>query len=338
MRPNDDQKTGELLPMKKRTTLTDVTGEVDVTQPAAVEAAVRSLFDEVHPDVCSQHLSRAFGDFAALYAGEYPGYHACETLYHDLQHSLDACLAMARLLHGHEIEHEGRERLGRDRVLLGIVVALFHDAGYIRRRSDTRHRHGAEYTRGHVQRSAGFLRRYLPAIGLGRLAPAAAGIVHYTGYEVPLDRLALPQPKDRLLGCMLGTADLLAQMSDRCYLEKCRDRLYPEFVLGGIARIRDAGGNEQVIFASPEHLLIKTPEFYLKMREKMEVTFGGVYRYATLSIGSPLYLREMENNQRYLQSLLAKGNLQALRRQPLMTPSVRAFDWTGPAFLAGILP
>ena len=26
---------------------------------------------------------------------------------------------------------------------------------------------------------------------------------------------------------------------DRCYPEKCRDRLYPEFVAGGIARKRN---------------------------------------------------------------------------------------------------
>jgi hypothetical protein len=41
----------------------------------------------------------------------------------------------------------------------------------------------------------------------------------------------------RRLGNMLGTADIIAQMADRCYLEKCRDRLFPEFVAGGLASV-----------------------------------------------------------------------------------------------------
>ena len=36
-----------------------------------------------------------------------------------------------------------------------------------------------------------------------------------------------------MVGHLLGTADMIAQIADRCYLEKCRDRLYAEFVLGG---------------------------------------------------------------------------------------------------------
>ena len=45
----------------------------------------------------------------------------------------------------------------------------------------------------------------------------------------------MKDPRDIKLGHLLGTADMIAQMADRCYLEKCRDRLYPEFVLGGVA-------------------------------------------------------------------------------------------------------
>ena len=63
----------------------------------------------------------------------------------------------------------------------------------------------------------------------------ASMIVHYTGYELDLDTIELDDPRDTLCGHLLGTADLIAQMADRCYLEKCRDRLYKEFVLGGVA-------------------------------------------------------------------------------------------------------
>ena len=55
--------------------------------------------------------------------------------------------------------------------------------------------------------------------------------MHYTGYERPAETIRIDDTLLRRVGQMLGTADILAQMSDRCYLEKCRDRLYPEFVL-----------------------------------------------------------------------------------------------------------
>ena len=58
----------------------------------------------------------------------------------------------------------------------------------------------------------------------------------------------------------LGTADMLAQMADRCYLEKCRDRLYAEFVLGGIATTRSRDG-VATMYGSGLDLLRKTPGF-----------------------------------------------------------------------------
>ena len=42
--------------------------------------------------------------------------------------------------------------------------------------------------------------------------------------------------QERCLGSLLGTADLMAQLADVDYLRKCRDHLYEEFELGGIAR------------------------------------------------------------------------------------------------------
>ena len=105
---------------------------------------------------------------------------------------------MARLLAGYDRSHTPEQRLGGDRALLGLVVALFHDAGYIRQTDDTVHRNGAEFTRTHVGRSAHFLARYLPTIGMADWVPVATQIVHFTGYEVrvrpdPPRRPARPQ-------------------------------------------------------------------------------------------------------------------------------------------------
>jgi len=114
--------------------------------------------------------------------------------------------------------------MGAERGVIAIITALYHDSGYIRHEHDHHHFNGAEYTPIHVTRSADFLKRYLHKIDLGEYAQIAANMVHYTGYEVSPDKIRLPDPKWHRIGHLLGTADLIAQMSDRCYLEKCRDR------------------------------------------------------------------------------------------------------------------
>ena len=111
-------------------------------------------------------------------------------------------------------------------------------ARWLRRRNDQRHRYGAEYTLTHVSRGAAFLRDYVRELGYGeRLAQLAGTMIHFTGYEVPFGEIEarVSDPRDIVLGHLLGTADMIAQMADRCYLEKCRDRLYADFVLGGVA-------------------------------------------------------------------------------------------------------
>src|SRR5207253_1205788 len=74
-------------------------------------------------------------------------------------------------------------------------------------------------------------------------------------------------PRDITVGHLLGTADMIAQMADRCYLEKCRDRLYAEFVLGGVA-LPFSQGNPRVKYASGLDLLRQTPEFVAEVRAK----------------------------------------------------------------------
>ena len=145
--------------------------------------------------------------------------------------------------------------------MLGIVVALFHDVGYLRTMRDTDVPNGAEFTTVHVSRGAAFLRDYLPKIDLGAWANIAAEIIHYTGYERPFKNIIAPDPRDHKLGHLVGTADLMAQMADRCYLEKCRDRLYAEFVLAGVALPIGENGHVKVRYASGLDLLRQTPKF-----------------------------------------------------------------------------
>ncbi|MCH5374014.1 MAG: hypothetical protein JJ992_08560, partial [Planctomycetes bacterium] len=228
-------------------------------------------------------------------------------------------LALARLVSGYERSVEPPDRLGAPRAQMAIITSLFHDAGYIRHElRDKEFTNGAEFTLYHVSRSADFLRRYLPELGLARDVGVASMIVHFTGYEIDLDDIELEDPRDIICGHLIGTADMIAQMADRCYLEKCRDRLYNEFVVGGVAVENAKPGEFMVRYRSGKDLLQKTPMFYQQvMRDRLNKQFNRAYRYIeVLYDGHNPYIEAIRNNMTHLMRIIETGDWSLLRRKP----------------------
>ena len=304
--------------MKDRRPDYDITDDVHLTNTNSVRDAVCTIFRSAFNQFNEAALTQAFDDCERLFEGDYRDYLACDTLYHDKQHSMDMTLALARLINGHERSVAKNQRLGAERAVVGIITALYHDSGYIRHEHDHKHFNGAEYTLIHVTRSADFLKHYLHKIKLGEHAQIAANMVHYTGCEVAPQHIRLPDEKWQLIGYMLGTADLIAQMSDRCYLEKCRDRLYPEFVLGGLSVAVDEQGNEIVLYESGEDLLRKTPSFYEnEVENRLNKTFDSVYTYEIAHFdGERHYIHGLGKNQFFLKKMLKAGDFSLLQRTP----------------------
>jgi len=302
----------------------DVTNTVQVSSAAAVHAAVESLFAATWPDAPLDPVAHAFDYFRRLFNGEAPGFHGVDTVYHDRQHTLDITLAAARLIVGYERKQAtDATRLGGERAVAGLLTALFHDVGYLRR-WDEKVTNGAELTRHHVLRGALFLTDYLPEVGLDHWVPVASEIIHFTGYERPFSEIRVSDERDRTLGHLVGTADLIAQMSDRCYLEKCRDRLYPEFVLGGMALPIAENGNRQVRYASGLDVLRQTPAFMRETRKKrLDGDFGGAYHHVEILFGghNP-YMEAFEHNYEYICQLLRSEKWSLLRRNPPLFAAV----------------
>lgn len=299
----------------------DVSNSIRTTDSAAVAAEVIRLFKGLYA-VAAPELERAFADISAMYVGTHPDYHPCDTEYHDLQHVLDVTLAMARLMDGYQgSRRTGEAAIPRELFIVGVLAALFHDFGYLRRRRDHRHRYGAEYTLTHVSRGAQFLRGYLRELGLGHLAGIAGTLVHYTGYERPTESIRISDTLLRRVGHMLGTADIIAQMSDRCYLEKCRDRLYPEFVLGRVAGDRYKRRRQLPAFASGDELVQRTPAFYQGAVRRLDVQLARAYDYAAHHFGGEnLYLSEMQKNIQHAERVARLADSRdGLRRQPPST-------------------
>lgn len=299
----------------------DVSNTVNVTNHAIVGDAVESLFLDLFPGADSSILRNAFDHISQLYRGNDPHFAPCDTGYHDLQHILDVTLASARLMDGHERSHKSGGGLGAELFVFGILIALFHDSGYLRKRGHEEDRQGAEFTLIHVSRGAELLNHYLQEVGMGNLAEMAAKVVHFTGYEVPVDNIQVPD-NFRAIGNMIASADILAQMADRCYLEKCHDRLYKEFVLAGLAQELDSTGNKKVIFSSPQDLVIKTPNFYQSAKTRMNETLKGAYHLAEKHFnGKNLYIEAIEKNILFAEYVIAHdADIGMLQRNPPRTP------------------
>jgi hypothetical protein len=289
----------------------DVSDSICTTDPAAVCAEVTRLYCGLYAPASSLPIERAFAEAARVYRGEHPAFEACDTGFHDLQHVLDVTLAHARLMDGYERSRRGGESLPAALFAVGVICALFHDVGYVRRRGDRRHRNGAEYVLTHVSRGAAFLHEYLRAAGLARYANAAAALVHFTGQERPPEAIRLDHAMLRRIGQMLGTADILAQMSDRCYLEKCRDRLYPELVSGGLARGR---------FRCGEDLVRAIPGLFIGASKRLDLHLARAHEFAARHFcGQNLYLEAIQKNVRHARVVADAALDGLLRRRPPAT-------------------
>ena len=289
----------------------DPTGEVNLEDSAAVETAVCAILDRRYAGTYDAALLRsAMADVLRAYRGEYPGLLRCDTLYHDLRHSLETALTVARLLDGYAIGHAPGSVAGIDanHALLVILLALFHDIGLLRRDTEA-DLWGPSLTPIHEERSVEFVQAYLSNTTLNAFVGDARLIM--------ATKLVFTMPDhwtdaERLLASLVATADLVSQISDRCYLEKCRDFLFLEFSAFGLA------GKPDSPYPDRQTLLEKTPAFVEGfLQQRLEGEFQGVRRYLREHMaGADPWEAAIRRNLSYLKTLLESDTTDQLRRQP----------------------
>ncbi len=284
---------------------------LDISDTAGILAEVKKTASSILPDFIFRRFDAAFNDVDRLFQGQYEGYRACNTKYHDFNHTMMVLLAMARLMHGATVSGV---RFTEKEVNLGLIGALMHDTGYIQSLDDFSGT-GAKYTLIHIRRSIRFVQNYYAR------EPYFANdmknfhdILNCTGVLTMVKDIVFESEHIALLGKMLGTADLLGQMADRLYLEKLM-LLYSEFEEGGVPG-----------FDSEADLLRKTVSFYKRTKNRFEDEFGNVNRYMVhhfkerWNIESNIYEESIENNINYLKFVLkhSRKNInQSLRRNSI---------------------
>lgn len=231
----------------------------------------------------------------SLFEGSFPGFHACDTEYHDAKHTIAVTLAIARLLDGRNAERGAyAPELASDLV----VAALFHDAGYIRKEGEEGCT-GARFTREHVFRSTRFVIDHGTALGLSESRAQSVGrLIFATGLKGEFGEQAYERAEEREAGALLGTGDLLGQMSDRAYLEKLLF-LYYEFKEAGFPG-----------YETEYDILKKTFDFYETTVGRLTHTLDGVYKYAESyflrrhGIPGNLYMEAIARQMSYLDGIV----------------------------------
>ena len=297
----------------------DVTGTVNLESVDEVtEASCHALHGAFGAlGAGEDFLRQGFKDLQNAFWGKYPGLLHCDTPYHDLRHSLDTALVVARLASGWK--KDGRPDLDKDGAVLAVLLGLFHDIGFIRRTGED-HLLGAQLLREHEERSVYFMRGYLLRTALGDLS-AKADLIHATNFSRPFaECVSRCSPAEVVIARMVGSADLISQVADRFYLERCRDFLYREFAIAGADRTRTPNGDTVLLYENGDDLLAKTPEFYENLvRRRLENDFQNIDAVLAIHFGGQDHYREsMQRNLAYLTRLIGGGDLvEGLRRHPV---------------------
>ena len=273
-----------------------LSGLIDTSKPKNVLGEVRRIFSYHYPQKHFSEVVKCYTLIVDLFQGRFPGYKACNTEYHNLSHTLDALLATSRLIDGYFIK---REKMSLPLTLNLLKAALLHDTGYIQEEWDTDGT-GAKYTTNHVERSISFLVKHgdFFAIDKGDVA-VISRIINSTGLSVDMTAIPFESKHEEIAGTMLGTADLLGQMSDRVYLEKLLF-LYYEFKEAGIQG-----------FNTEFDIIRKTVDFYELAKSKFKNDYVSMYRYAKyhfkerFDVDKNLYIRAINRHITYLKKIIS---------------------------------
>jgi hypothetical protein len=268
---------------------------IDMEDPHAVLDEVKTIVSMLFSSFDFAMLDLVCIDIVRLFKGKYPGYGPCRTQYHDLKHTTDTFLAMARLVHGVMLSGE---QLTSEQVTLGLVCALMHDTGYIQK-TDEQQGEMTFKSLTDVRRSIAFMDQYKSDRGLSlEVFRHSSVILTCTDLSAKITEIHFPSPEIALLGKLIGTADLLGQMADRTYLEKLLF-LFDEF--------RDSG---VVGYKSELDLLRKTRDFYRMSRQRLAKDLAGLnecmrsHFKQRWNLDRDLYMEALERHMAYLMHIL----------------------------------
>lgn len=277
----------------------NLTDLADLKDKSKILSLAHRIFSLNYEDIEFENIVKSYNIVIDIFEGRFPGYKACNTVYHDLIHTLDALLATIRLIDGYNIDNK---KIPVDISLALLKAALFHDIGYIQEEND-KEGTGAKYTNSHVSRSIKFVSDNYKNLDIKQNEIELIGkFINCTELTIDLNTIQFESETEKIAGRILGAADILGQMSDREYLERLLF-LYYDFKEAGIPGY------------DTEYDIIKnTLIFYEEIRNRMILSYKSIHEYALIhfdkryGVKENLYLTAIQKNIDYIKKIVSDNS------------------------------
>lgn len=267
----------------------------------------------IAPEFDTELLKEVHRDLTACFTGTHPDFQQNTMPYHNLRHSILVVLASARLFHGLHCNHV---HISAATLFKGLLAAYFHDSGMLLLENDSA-TSGTEYLAGHELRSIAFLNKYAEEKNCGsKMIKDCATIINYTNLESDPATFDFHTHEIQIAGQVVGSADILAQMADRYYLEYL-PLLFIEQQAGGISKHQSA-----------LELMEHTANFYHNIvLRRLITTFSNTssalkaHFEARHTINRNLYIDNIDKNIVYLRKIIKKcDSMEDLKQYLKRTP------------------
>lgn len=267
----------------------------DIESTSEIFAEIKNILLLIYPSFDSLLIENVYNNIIRLFNGNYPGYRASNTKYHDLEHTCAVTLATVRLMHGIHVQNQ---TFSSRVIQLGLIGALFHDTGLIQA-VEEHDGTGAQYTIGHEDRSIALMEKYISDKGFSAEDILdCSHIIMCTKLSLPINKIPFRSEETKTMGKVLGSADLIAQMADRNYLKKL-PLLFLEYKEAGMAG-----------FETPLELFENTEEFYhsvarTRLAEELDnVSSAARYHFKNRwGIDRDLYAESIKNNIKNMREI-----------------------------------
>jgi hypothetical protein len=268
---------------------------IDLANAKAVFSGVKKIFSYHYQKKIFREIEKCYKQVKALFEGKYSNYNSCNTKYHNLLHTLDIFLATARLLDGYNL----KEIKLPERLAVNLLKAsLLHDTGYIQEKWDNEGT-GAKHTQNHIGRSIAFIVKNRGDFAVNKDdVGTITKIIRCTEVKDNFKKIPFSSEEERTAGMILGSADILGQMSDREYLERLLF-LYNEMKEAGVPG-----------YTTEFDIIKSTLKLYKTIKRRLNNSFNKVYFYAEshfskrFDINKNLYIDAIEKNIEYIEKII----------------------------------
>lgn len=203
-------------------------------------------------------VEEAWTALELAFAGNHAQFEPIDAPYHDLEHTLRACVCYVELaIHNQQTSDYGPLPLSIAE--LGLIAILFHDTGYLKNKGDAIGT-GAKYAFQHVDRSQKFAEAWMLENDFDPSSiQEVQAMIQSTDFSATSQPIPFASEPHRLAGCMVGTADLLGQMASPDYIVKLP--LLHQEMMEALKQDQTAGVPIEIP-QTPQDLLHMTPGFF----------------------------------------------------------------------------